>query len=97
VGKTRLVDEFANHLRWQGIRVWGAAMNLRRPPYQPVADALHTSPSSTELNWRYSCLGAARSRPPCAGTGNAFHEGNTREGHRKIAGNPGPHSQPYPA
>jgi predicted ATPase/DNA-binding SARP family transcriptional activator len=45
VGKTRLVEEFANHLRWQGIRVlWGRCYEFERVlPYQPVADALRTS------------------------------------------------------
>ncbi len=45
VGKTRLVEEFANHLRWQGIWVlWGRCYEFERVlPYQPVADALRSS------------------------------------------------------
>ncbi|MGE5223627.1 MAG: AAA family ATPase [Omnitrophica WOR_2 bacterium] len=45
VGKTRLVEEFANHLRWQGMRVlWGRCYEFERVlPYQPVADALRAS------------------------------------------------------
>jgi DNA-binding SARP family transcriptional activator len=45
VGKTRLVEDFADQLRWQGIRVlWGRCYEFERVlPYQPVADALHTS------------------------------------------------------
>jgi DNA-binding SARP family transcriptional activator len=45
VGKTRLVEEFANQLRWQGIRVlWGRCYEFERVlPYQPVADALRAS------------------------------------------------------
>jgi DNA-binding SARP family transcriptional activator len=44
VGKTRLVEEFAHHLRWQGIRVlWGRCYEFERAlPYQPVAEALRT-------------------------------------------------------
>ena len=44
VGKTRLAEEFANHLRWQGIRVlWGRCYEFERVlPYQPVAEALRT-------------------------------------------------------
>jgi len=43
-GKTRLVEEFANHLRWQGVRVlWGRCYEFERVlPYQPVAEALRT-------------------------------------------------------
>jgi ABC-type oligopeptide transport system substrate-binding subunit/DNA-binding SARP family transcriptional activator len=44
VGKTRLVEEFADHLRWQGIRVlWGRCYEFERIlPYQPVGEALQT-------------------------------------------------------
>ncbi len=44
VGKTRLVEEYANRLRWQGIRVlWGRCYEFERAlPYQPVAEALRT-------------------------------------------------------
>ena len=44
VGKTRLVEEFANRLRWQGIRVlWGRCYEFERAlPYQPIAEALRT-------------------------------------------------------
>jgi predicted ATPase len=42
VGKTRLVEEFADHLRWQGVRVlWGRCYEFERLlPYQPLAEAL---------------------------------------------------------
>jgi ABC-type oligopeptide transport system substrate-binding subunit/DNA-binding SARP family transcriptional activator len=42
VGKTRLVEEFANHLRWQGVRVlWGRCYEFERLlPYQPLGEAL---------------------------------------------------------
>jgi len=42
VGKTRLVEEFAHQLRWQGLRVlWGRCYEFERAlPYQPVAEAL---------------------------------------------------------
>ena len=45
VGKTRLVEEFADHLRWQGVRVlWGRCYEFERLlPYQPVAEALRTT------------------------------------------------------
>ena len=44
VGKTRLVEEFANRLRWQGARVlWGRCYEFERLlPYQPIAEALQT-------------------------------------------------------
>jgi oligopeptide transport system substrate-binding protein len=44
VGKTHLVEEFANRLRWQGIRVlWGRCYEFERIlPYQTVAEALRT-------------------------------------------------------
>ena len=44
VGKTRLVEEFANRLRWQGVRVlWGRCYEFERAlPYQPLAEALRT-------------------------------------------------------
>jgi ABC-type oligopeptide transport system substrate-binding subunit/DNA-binding SARP family transcriptional activator len=44
VGKTRLVEEFANRLRWQGVRVlWGRCYEFERAmPYQPIAEALRT-------------------------------------------------------
>jgi DNA-binding SARP family transcriptional activator/predicted ATPase len=44
VGKTRLMEEFANCLRWQGVRVlWGCCYEFERAlPYQPLADALRT-------------------------------------------------------
>jgi len=42
VGKTRLVEEVAQRLRWQGVRVlWGRCYEFERVlPYQPVAEAL---------------------------------------------------------
>ena len=44
VGKTRLVEEFANRLRWQGVRsLWGRCYEFERVlPYQPIAEALRT-------------------------------------------------------
>ena len=44
VGKTRLVEEFANRLRRRGVRVlWGRCYEFERVlPYQPVAEALRT-------------------------------------------------------
>ena len=44
VGKTRLVEEFANRLRWQGVRVlWGRCYEFERLlPYQPIAEAVRT-------------------------------------------------------
>ncbi len=44
VGKSRLVEEFANRLRWQDVRVlWGCCYEFERAlPYQPVAEALRT-------------------------------------------------------
>lgn len=44
VGKTRLVEELADHLRWQGVRVlWGRCYEFERLlPYQPVSEALQT-------------------------------------------------------
>jgi len=45
VGKTRLVEEFAHHLRWQGVRVLqGSCYEFERLlPYQPVAEALRSA------------------------------------------------------
>jgi DNA-binding SARP family transcriptional activator/predicted ATPase len=45
VGKTRLLEEFANRLRWQGARVlWGRCYEFERVlPYQPLAEALRTA------------------------------------------------------
>jgi ABC-type oligopeptide transport system substrate-binding subunit/DNA-binding SARP family transcriptional activator len=42
VGKTRLVEEFANQLRWRGVRVlWGRCYEFERLlPYQPMVEAL---------------------------------------------------------
>ena len=44
VGKTRLVEDFANCLRWQGVCVlWGRCYEFERVlPYQPVAEALQS-------------------------------------------------------
>ena len=44
VGKTRLVEELANRLRWQGVRVlWGRCYEFERLlPYQPIAEAVRT-------------------------------------------------------
>ena len=44
VGKTRLIEEFSHHQRWQGVRVlWGRCYEFERVlPYQPVAEALRT-------------------------------------------------------
>jgi ABC-type oligopeptide transport system substrate-binding subunit/DNA-binding SARP family transcriptional activator len=41
-GKTRLMEELANHLRWQGVRVlWGRCYEFERLlPYQPMGEAL---------------------------------------------------------
>ena len=43
-GKTRLITEFANRLRWAGFRVlWGRCYEFERLlPYQPFGDALRT-------------------------------------------------------
>jgi DNA-binding SARP family transcriptional activator/predicted ATPase len=45
VGKTRLVEEFANELRWQGVRVLsGRCYEFERAlPYQPLAEALQVA------------------------------------------------------
>jgi ABC-type oligopeptide transport system substrate-binding subunit/DNA-binding SARP family transcriptional activator len=42
VGKTRLVEAFADRLRWEGVRVlWGRCYQFERVlPYQPIAEAL---------------------------------------------------------
>jgi oligopeptide transport system substrate-binding protein len=42
VGKTRLVEEFASRIRWQGVRVlWGRCYEFERLlPYQPISEAL---------------------------------------------------------
>ena len=55
LGKTRLVEGFAEHLRWQGARVlWGRSYEFERTlPYQPVAEALRMAVSTvppTELD-----------------------------------------------
>jgi DNA-binding SARP family transcriptional activator len=44
VGKTRLAEEFASRLRWQGVRVlWGRCYEFERLlPYQPISEALRT-------------------------------------------------------
>jgi oligopeptide transport system substrate-binding protein len=44
VGKTRLVEEFASQLRWQGVQVlWGRCYEFERLlPYQPIAEALRS-------------------------------------------------------
>jgi ABC-type oligopeptide transport system substrate-binding subunit len=44
VGKTRLVEAFADRLRWQGVRgLWGRCYEFERLlPYQPIAEALRT-------------------------------------------------------
>ena len=44
VGKTRLAEEFAGRLRWQGARVlWGRCFEFERLlPYQPISEALRT-------------------------------------------------------
>lgn len=46
VGKTRLVQEFADQKRWQGVRVLqGCCYEFERQlPYQPLADALQALP-----------------------------------------------------
>jgi ABC-type oligopeptide transport system substrate-binding subunit/DNA-binding SARP family transcriptional activator len=48
VGKTRLVEELADHLRWQGVLVlWGRCYEFERLlPYQPVGEALQAVLSS---------------------------------------------------
>ena len=48
VGKTRLVQEFADRQRWQGIRVLqGRCYEFERLlPYQPVAEALRSLPTT---------------------------------------------------
>jgi len=45
VGKTRLAEELANHLRWQGVHVlWGRCYEFERIlPYQPLAEALQAA------------------------------------------------------
>ena len=45
MGKTRLVEEFAGGLHWQGVRVlWGRCYEFERLlPYQPVGEALETA------------------------------------------------------
>jgi len=44
VGKTRLIEEFAHRLRWEGVRVlWGRCYEFERiVPYQPISEALQT-------------------------------------------------------
>jgi ABC-type oligopeptide transport system substrate-binding subunit/DNA-binding SARP family transcriptional activator len=44
VGKTRLVEEFGSHLRWQGGRMlWGRCYEFERLlPYQPLGEALQS-------------------------------------------------------
>jgi predicted ATPase len=44
LGKTRLVEELAGRLRWQGARVaWGRCSEFERLlPYQPISEALRT-------------------------------------------------------
>jgi oligopeptide transport system substrate-binding protein len=44
IGKSRLTGEFADRLRWQGVRVlWGRCYQFERVlPYQPIAEALRT-------------------------------------------------------
>ena len=54
VGKTRLVEAFADRLRWRGVRVlWGRSYEFERAlPYQPVAEALRAgllAPTSDQL------------------------------------------------
>jgi ABC-type oligopeptide transport system substrate-binding subunit/DNA-binding SARP family transcriptional activator len=46
VGKTRLVEAFADRVRWEGVRVlWGRCYELERAlPYQPLTEALRTIP-----------------------------------------------------
>jgi len=102
VGKTRLVEEFANHLRWQGIRVlWGRCYEFEHAlPYQPVADALRTClPLLPQMNWPVFLPGrCARSPALCQNCWNAFPRRKRRS--RVIVRmprNPGPRSQPYPA
>jgi ABC-type oligopeptide transport system substrate-binding subunit/DNA-binding SARP family transcriptional activator len=48
VGKTRLVEELADHLRWQGVRVlWGRCYEFERiVPYQPIGEALQAALST---------------------------------------------------
>jgi DNA-binding SARP family transcriptional activator/tetratricopeptide (TPR) repeat protein len=48
VGKTRLMEGLAEHLRWQGARVlWGRSYEFERAlPYQPVAEALRMAVST---------------------------------------------------
>lgn len=48
VGKTRLVEELADQLRWQGVRVlWGRCYEFERVlPYQPISEALQAVLSS---------------------------------------------------
>lgn len=49
VGKTRLVEELADQLRWQGVRVlWGRCYEFERLlPYQPIGEALQAVLSTT--------------------------------------------------
>ncbi|MCL7452477.1 MAG: ABC transporter substrate-binding protein [Anaerolineae bacterium] len=48
MGKTRLVEELAGELRWQGVRVlWGRCYAFERLlPYQPLAEALQAALST---------------------------------------------------
>lgn len=52
VGKTRLLQEFADQQRWQGVRVLqGRCYEFERLlPYQPVAEALRALPSAVAEN-----------------------------------------------
>jgi ABC-type oligopeptide transport system substrate-binding subunit/DNA-binding SARP family transcriptional activator len=49
VGKTRLIEELATQLRWQGVRVlWGRCYEFERLlPYQPIGEALQAVLSTT--------------------------------------------------
>ncbi|MFN2165771.1 MAG: AAA family ATPase, partial [Anaerolineae bacterium] len=48
MGKTRLIEELAGELRWQGVRVlWGRCYAFERLlPYQPLAEALQAAVST---------------------------------------------------
>ena len=57
VGKTRLVEGLAEHLRWRGARVlWGRSYEFERAlPYQPVAEALRMAVSTVSPTEMVGC------------------------------------------
>jgi len=102
VGKTRLVEEFANHLRWQGIGCCGgAAMNLSAscPTSRSPTRCAHLCPCFHRMNWPLFLPGrCARSPAWCRNCENAFpRRKRTSRFIERSLRIPGPHSQPYPA